>query len=245
MDPDVTWRRGRGWPLVVHYWADLQSGHGLRCYGNITRTPVTSLRPSRDRLSANGQLGGVCTRCWPVTGRRRGAFSTLLRRPGLRAPAFHWWRSGNITRTQNVSKYMFVLALCLVLSLCLVPCSRLSWLLLSFQAHVKIFHRIVAWIFMLILFYFISDVVPCWNKIILGRSTEGGVSGPKFFKITLFEHKTKPLQKILWITCRPIYSIRKYGSALCRPNPSFIKTHTTCSLSVKTLTTNHQQTWIF
>jgi len=28
----------RGCPLVVHYWADLQSGHGLRCYGNITRT---------------------------------------------------------------------------------------------------------------------------------------------------------------------------------------------------------------
>jgi len=23
---------------VVHYWADLQSGHGLHCYGNITRT---------------------------------------------------------------------------------------------------------------------------------------------------------------------------------------------------------------
>jgi len=28
---------GRGCPLVVHYWADLQSVHGLRCYGNITR----------------------------------------------------------------------------------------------------------------------------------------------------------------------------------------------------------------
>ena len=40
--------RGRGYPLVVHYWADLQSVHGLRCYGNITRTLVTSLRPSRD-----------------------------------------------------------------------------------------------------------------------------------------------------------------------------------------------------
>jgi len=39
---------GRGCPLVVHYWADLQSVHGLRCNGNITRTPVTSLRPSRD-----------------------------------------------------------------------------------------------------------------------------------------------------------------------------------------------------
>jgi len=37
-DPDVTWGSGRGCPLVVHYWADLQSVHGLRCYGNITRT---------------------------------------------------------------------------------------------------------------------------------------------------------------------------------------------------------------
>ena len=47
-DPDVTWGSGRGYPLVVHYWADLQSVHGLHCYGNITRTLVTSLRPSRD-----------------------------------------------------------------------------------------------------------------------------------------------------------------------------------------------------
>ena len=47
-DPDVNWRRGRGCPLVVHYWTDLQSVHRLRCYGNITRTLVTSLRPPRD-----------------------------------------------------------------------------------------------------------------------------------------------------------------------------------------------------
>jgi len=46
--PDVTWRHGRGCPLVVHFWADLQSVHGLRCYGNITRTLVTSLRLCRD-----------------------------------------------------------------------------------------------------------------------------------------------------------------------------------------------------
>ena len=26
-DPDVTWGRSRGCPLVVHYWADLQSVH--------------------------------------------------------------------------------------------------------------------------------------------------------------------------------------------------------------------------
>jgi len=35
--PDTTWGSGRGCPLVVHYSADLQSVHGLPCYGNITR----------------------------------------------------------------------------------------------------------------------------------------------------------------------------------------------------------------
>jgi len=34
--PDVTWGSGRGCPLVVNYWADLQSVHGLCCYGSIT-----------------------------------------------------------------------------------------------------------------------------------------------------------------------------------------------------------------
>jgi len=34
-DPDVTWGNGRGWPVVVHYCADLQSVHGFRCYENI------------------------------------------------------------------------------------------------------------------------------------------------------------------------------------------------------------------
>jgi len=107
-DPDVTWGHGRGCPLVVHYLADLQSGHGLHCYGNITWTIVT--HPAIWRHSANGRLGGVCVRCWPLTGGWRGgrsqncapymgsgrgwlagdwpstgAFSTLLRRPGLRA----------------------------------------------------------------------------------------------------------------------------------------------------------------
>ena len=35
MDPDVTWGNGRGCHPVVHYWADLQSVHGFRCYDNI------------------------------------------------------------------------------------------------------------------------------------------------------------------------------------------------------------------
>jgi len=33
-DPDVTWGSGRGCPLVVYHWANLQSVHGLHCYGN-------------------------------------------------------------------------------------------------------------------------------------------------------------------------------------------------------------------
>jgi len=34
-DPAITLRNGSGCPLVVHCWADLQSVHGFRCYGNI------------------------------------------------------------------------------------------------------------------------------------------------------------------------------------------------------------------
>ena len=37
-DQDVNWGNGRGCPLVVHHWADLQLVHGLRCYDNIART---------------------------------------------------------------------------------------------------------------------------------------------------------------------------------------------------------------
>ena len=48
----------------------------------------------------------------PVTSRRRGAFSTL--HVAVWTAGFHWWRSGNIMRMQNVSEYMIVLALCVV-----------------------------------------------------------------------------------------------------------------------------------
>jgi len=61
--------RGRGCPLVVHYWADLQSVHRLRCYGNITRTLVYA--GVRTVADSDQQV--------------TEAFSTLLPRPGLRA----------------------------------------------------------------------------------------------------------------------------------------------------------------
>jgi len=37
-DPDVTCGMIGGAPLVVRYWADFQSVHGLRCYDNMART---------------------------------------------------------------------------------------------------------------------------------------------------------------------------------------------------------------
>jgi len=38
-DPDVTWRIV-GVPLVVHYWADLQSVHGFHCCDNIAAKTI-------------------------------------------------------------------------------------------------------------------------------------------------------------------------------------------------------------
>ena len=47
---------------------------------------------------------------WPSTG---GVLNITV---AAWTAGFYWWRSGNITRTQNVSEYMLVLALCLVFS---------------------------------------------------------------------------------------------------------------------------------
>jgi len=64
--PGCNLGHGSGCPLVVHLWADLQSVHGLRCYGNIMRTLVTSLRPSRDmttqceRSAGSARAAGGC-----------------------------------------------------------------------------------------------------------------------------------------------------------------------------------------
>ena len=49
---------------------------------------------------------------WPVTGRRRGVLSITA---AAWTVGFQRWRSGDIKRTQNVSEYALVLALCIVL----------------------------------------------------------------------------------------------------------------------------------
>ena len=95
-DPDVTRGIGRGYPLVVHYWADLQSVHGLRCYGNITRTVVTSLPSSliQPYLCLKGTLNS--------------------NQPTNQQPYLHLVYD-NIVRTRNVGECS-VLALCLVIN---------------------------------------------------------------------------------------------------------------------------------
>ena len=79
---------------------------------------------------------------WPVTGRRRGRSQHYCGGLDCGLP---WWRSGNITRTQNVSKYMLVLALCLVITVivCLCPVHQ-SWTWVTFlnhQLNPKCLHR--------------------------------------------------------------------------------------------------------
>jgi len=101
-DPDVTWGRGRGCPLVVHYWADLQSGHGLCCYGNITRTryKLASIPRYDDIVRTAGWAGSARAAGWRATGAPKlcAAYGKRARparqRPAAdRGPSQHYCRS--------------------------------------------------------------------------------------------------------------------------------------------------------
>jgi len=63
---------------------------------------------------------------WPVTGRRRGGVLNIT--AAARTAGFQWWRSGDITRTQNVSEYVLVLALCLCYRVAVVVDGQVSQL---------------------------------------------------------------------------------------------------------------------
>ena len=62
-DPDVTWGNGRGCPLVVHYWADLQSVHGFRCYDNIHVCKLIALCIANVYSSERELPASACTLC--------------------------------------------------------------------------------------------------------------------------------------------------------------------------------------
>jgi len=82
-------------------------------YDDIVRTldGVCALLAGDQRLM--GDVLRIVRLIW-VTGLRRGAFSFLNITAAAWTAGFQWWRSGDITRMQNVSEYMLVLALCLV-----------------------------------------------------------------------------------------------------------------------------------
>jgi len=99
---------GRGCPLVVHYLADLQSVHVLRCYGNTRnawqspaiirqahRTPHALRMPSKTPLASDNAFclrDVICNEAVP----------------------FRPYCGGVVTRTRNVSEHMLVLTICLV-----------------------------------------------------------------------------------------------------------------------------------
>jgi len=112
-DPDVTWGSSRGCPLVVHYWADLQSMHARvallwQHYGNAWQSPVVIRQAHRTLHACRTR---TCTLCMPA--------KTRLADDNIDAPAacafpFRPYCGGVVTRTRNVSEYMLVLTLCLV-----------------------------------------------------------------------------------------------------------------------------------
>jgi len=107
-DPDVTWGSGRGCPLVVHYWADLQSVHGLRRYGNTMelQSPAVIRQAHRTPHTCRTRTLRMPVKT-PLTGDKMDV-------PAVCAIPFCPYCGGVVTQARNVSEYMLVLALCLV-----------------------------------------------------------------------------------------------------------------------------------
>ena len=70
--------------------------------------PLQTFRNSIDCIKIARSIWEVGVAGWPVTGRRRGGVLNIT--AAAWTAGFQWWRSDNITRTQNVSEYMLVLA---------------------------------------------------------------------------------------------------------------------------------------
>jgi len=106
-DPDVTWGSGRRCPLVVHYWADLQSVHRLRCYVTLWKCVAEpSVNPSGSPHACRTR-----TLCMPA---KTPLASDKMNAPAVCTVPFRFHCGGIVTRMQNVSEYMLVLTLCLV-----------------------------------------------------------------------------------------------------------------------------------
>jgi len=120
-------------PLVMHYWADLQSIHGLRCYGNTRnawQSPAVIRQTHRTPHACR-----TCTLRMPA--------KTPLARDKIDAPAacavpFRPCCGGVVTRTRNVSEYMLVLAVCLVSFCRRMLCGDISFTVCFFQPRLSV-----------------------------------------------------------------------------------------------------------
>jgi len=106
-------------PLVVHYLADLQSVHRLRCYGNIMEMRGTVAEPSGN---APGPPHACRTRTLRMPAKTSLAGDTIDA-PAACAVPIRPYCGGVVTRRRNVSEYAVVLALCLV---CCCPQPRVT-----------------------------------------------------------------------------------------------------------------------
>ena len=107
-DPDLTCGSDRSCPLVVQYWTDLQSVHGLRCYGNIMemQSPAVIHQAHRTPHACRTRTLRMPAKT-PLAGDNMDASAAC-------AVPFCPYCGGVVTRARNVSEYMLVLALCLV-----------------------------------------------------------------------------------------------------------------------------------
>ena len=67
-DPDVTWGMVEGalsCTVVVHYWADLQSVHGFRCYDNIHVCKLIALYTANAYSAEREMSASACTHSMP------------------------------------------------------------------------------------------------------------------------------------------------------------------------------------
>ena len=62
MDVDVTWGNGRGCPLVVHYWVDMQSVHRLHCYDSIHVCKLIALYTANAYSAKREMSVSACSR---------------------------------------------------------------------------------------------------------------------------------------------------------------------------------------
>jgi len=98
-------------PPVVHYWADLQSVHGLHCYGNTVE--INAWQNPAVTRQAHRTPHARRTRTLRMLAKTPLASDKIDVSAACAVP-FRPYCGGVVTRTRNLSEYMLVLALCLV-----------------------------------------------------------------------------------------------------------------------------------